>query len=264
MASLFVYLLAGVVILSLVTLLWLLSLYLGDASIIDIFWGTGYVILNGLYFFLTPQGMLERKILISLLVTLWGLRLSIFLLYRNWRLPEDYRYRNWRQQAGTSWWWRSYFKVFLLQGVLIWILSLPFLIAQGSPVPDRLTVLDYAGLMVWGVGFAFETVGDLQLARFRARPENRGKLLTKGLWRYTRHPNYFGDAVQWWGFFLIAASAGGAWTLYSPLLMTTLLLRVSGVRMLERGLKESKPGYEAYQKSTSAFLPWFPRDEGSG
>ncbi len=258
-----IYAIAALVILGLMVALWLLSLVLKDSSIVDIFWGTGFVITAWFYFFLTPDGYAARKWLIVILATIWGLRLSIHILRRNWGHGEDYRYQKWRQEAGSSWWWRSFFKVFLLQGALMWIISAPLLAAQFSPSPARLIWLDYLGAILWGIGFFFEAVGDWQLARFRAVPGNKGKLLNTGLWRYTRHPNYFGDATQWWGFYLIAAAAGGYWTIFSPIIMTLLLRRVSGVTMLEKSLKESKPGYKEYVETTNAFIPWFPRESSS-
>ncbi len=243
--------------------LWLISLLLKDSSIVDIFWGTGFVITAWFYFFLTPDGFAARKLLIVILTTIWGLRLSIHILLRNWGHGEDYRYQQWRQEAGSNWWWRSFFKVFLLQGALMWIISAPLLAAQSNPNPARLIWLDYLGAILWGIGFFFEAVGDWQLARFRANPDNKGKLLNTGLWRYTRHPNYFGDAAQWWGFYLIATAAGGYWTIFSPIIMTLLLRRVSGVTMLEKSLKESKPGYKEYVETTNPFIPWFPHKSSS-
>ncbi|HUV91862.1 MAG TPA: DUF1295 domain-containing protein, partial [Anaerolineales bacterium] len=227
-----IYANAALVILGLMIALWLISLLLKDSSIVDIFWGTGFVITAWFYFFLTPDGFVARKWLIVILTTIWGLRLSIHILLRNWGHGEDYRYQQWRQEAGSNWWWRSFFKVFLLQGALMWIISAPLLAAQSNPNPARLIWLDYLGAILWGIGFFFEAVGDWQLARFRANPDNKGKLLNSGLWYYTRHPNYFGDAAQWWGFYLIAAAAGGYWTIFSPIIMTLLLRRVSGVTML--------------------------------
>ena len=249
----------GALILGLVSALWLVSLLMRDASIVDIFWGLGFVIAAWVYFASTPDGYASRKLLLVALVTAWGLRLSLHILRRNWGKGEDYRYRHWREQAGGRWWWQSYFKVFFLQGLLLWVISAPLLAAQISPIPAQITVLDGLALAVWGVGFFFEAVGDWQLMRFRADPANQGRLLTGGVWRYTRHPNYFGDAAQWWGYYLIALSAGSWWTVFSPLLMTTLLVRVSGVRLLEQGLKESKPGYKEYAERTSAFVPRPPR-----
>jgi steroid 5-alpha reductase family enzyme len=259
-----VYLLAGGVILGLMILLWLLSLALRNSSIVDIFWGTGFVIVAWATFLLTPEGFLARKLLLAGLVTVWGLRLSIHILRRNWGKSEDFRYAKWRGESGRNWWWYSFFKVFLLQGILLWIISTPLVTAQVSPVPARLGLLDGLAVVVWASGFFFEAVGDWQLERFKADPANRGKLLTTGVWHYTRHPNYFGDAAQWWGYFLIAAGAGVWWTGFSPILMTLLLVRVSGVALLEKTLIETKPGYRAYAETTSAFVPWFPRRPRSG
>jgi steroid 5-alpha reductase family enzyme len=254
-----IYIATGALIVGLVSTLWLVSLLRRDASLVDIFWGLGFVTAAWVYYVGTPDGYALRKLMLVSLVTLWGLRLSLHILRRNWGKGEDYRYRGWRQQAGGNWWWQSYFKVFLLQGFLLWIISAPLLAAQISPTPARLTALDDLALVVWGVGFFFEAVGDWQLRRFKADPANQGKLLTSGVWRYTRHPNYFGDAAQWWGYYLFALSAGGWWTVFSPLLMTYLLVRVSGVALLERSLRESKPGYKEYAERTSAFVPWWPK-----
>jgi len=253
------FLLSGAAILLLMILLWLLSLALKNSSIVDIFWGTGFVITAWIVFALTPEGALARRLLLCTLVTLWGLRLSLHILVRNWGKPEDFRYRAWREEAGRPWWWKSFFKVFLLQGVLMWIVAAPLVAAQFPGRPAGLTVWDGLGAAVWAIGFTFEAVGDWQLTRFKADPANKGKLLTSGVWRYTRHPNYFGDAAQWWGFFLIAVAAGGWWTIFSPIVMTTLLVRVSGVAMLEKSLATTKPGYREYIETTSAFIPRPPR-----
>ena len=151
--------------------------------------------------------------------------------------------------------------VFLFQGLLIWIVTLP---VQAGQVPDSpdLGWMAAAGTAVWITGFLFEGIADLQLARFKADPTNEGRVLQTGVWRYTRHPNYFGDTTQWWAFYLVAAAGGGFWTIYSPILMTALLLRVSGVALLEKSLKEAKPKYKEYVETTSAFIPWFPRKRG--
>jgi len=258
MTFLEVYGIGLAVTLTLMTLLWLLSLRLKNSSIVDIFWGSGFVISSWVYFALTPDGFLPRKLLINLLVTIWGLRLSIHILVRNWGKSEDFRYQKWRMEAGGKWWWLSFFRVFLLQGILLWIISSPLLAAQYAGQPDRLTAFDFIGLLLWGIGFFFEAAGDFQLSRFRSRKENKGRVLDRGVWRYTRHPNYFGDATQWWGYFLIACAAGGWWTVFSPAMMTFFLLRVSGVALLEKSL-ETRPGYKEYLVNTSAFIPWFPR-----
>jgi steroid 5-alpha reductase family enzyme len=259
MSFLSIFLTTGLVILGLMTLLWLVSLALKNSSIVDIFWGLGFIIVAWVAFFLTPDGVLPRKLLLCALVTIWGLRLAIHIFVRNWGKPEDYRYQAWRKAAGTSWWWRSFFRVFMLQGVLLWIISTPLLAAQHSAQPSQLIWLDALAVLVWLVGFFFEAVGDWQLAHFKANPANKGKVLSSGVWRYTRHPNYFGDATQWWAYYLIALAAGGWWTIFSPVIMTLFLMRVSGVTLLEKTLKVEKPGYKEYTENTSEFIPWFPR-----
>jgi steroid 5-alpha reductase family enzyme len=253
------YLNLGLIILGLMSVLWLGSLALKNSSIVDIFWGTGFVITAWAAFLLTPEGFEVRKWLITILVTIWGLRLSLHILTRNWGKPEDFRYQVWRKEAGAAWWWRSFFKVFILQGILMWIIAAPLLAAQVSAQPAKLTWLDFLALPLWLIGFIFEAVGDWQLRRFIANPANKGKVLQTGVWRYTRHPNYFGDAAQWWAYYLVALAAGGWWTLFSPVIMTTLLTRVSGVTLLEKSLKEEKPGYKEYAEQTSEFIPWFPK-----
>lgn len=259
MTFLQIYALAGLAILGFMLVLWIVSLVLKNTSIVDIFWGAGFVFSTWVYFLLTPDGFPVRKWILSLLVTIWGLRLSLYILWRNWGKPEDFRYHKWREEHGKNWWWFSFFQTFLLQGALMWIISVPLLGAQISPTPARLTLLDFLAVAIWGIGFFFEAAGDFQLARFKANPANKGKVLDSGVWRYTRHPNYFGDATQWWAYYLFATAAGAFWTLYSPILMTLLLLRVSGVALLEKTLKETKPQYKAYIESTNAFVPWFPR-----
>jgi steroid 5-alpha reductase family enzyme len=245
------------------TAVWLLSLPLRNASIVDIFWGLGFIVVAAVYFGLT-DGFLGRKILITALVAVWGLRLSLYILWRNWGEGEDYRYRTWREESEGRFWWTSFFRVFLLQGVVMWLVSMPVLAAQYYETPDNFTVVDFLGVLVWGIGFLFESVGDLQLAVFKSNPENKGKVLRSGLWRYTRHPNYFGDAMVWWGHFIVAAATvNGLWTVFSPVVMTFLLLRVSGVALLERKQTKTKPEYRDYVESTSAFVPWFPRSPES-
>jgi steroid 5-alpha reductase family enzyme len=253
-----IYLFSALIILVYMTAIWVASLFLCNSSIVDIFWGAGFVVVYWIYFAFTPGGFLGRKLLLGILVTIWGLRLFPHILRRNWGKPEDFRYQKWRQEAGGKWWWQSYFKVFVLQGILMWIISAPLLAAQYSSFPARAILFDLIALVIWIVGFFFESVGDWQLARFIANPANKGKVLRTGVWRYTRHPNYFGDATQWWGYYLFATVAGGWWTIFSPVLMTFMLLKVSGVALLEKSMRE-KPGYKEYAESTSAFIPWFPR-----
>ena len=259
MSMLSIFIIAGAAILGFMTVLWLVSLALRNSSIIDIFWGAGSVFSGWVYYALTLDGSPARKLLLMALVTIWGLRLSFYILYRNWRKPEDYRYQKWREEAGQSWWWRSFIKVFLLQGFFMWIISVPLLAAQYPALPVSLGLLDYLGAALWGYGFFFESLGDLQLARFKSNPANKGSLLDKGVWRFTRHPNYFGDAAQWWGYYLVALSAGGWWSIFSPVFMTYLLVKVSGVALLEKSLKNAKPGYEEYVRRTSPFIPLPPK-----
>jgi len=253
-----VFISAGLLILGLMVLLWLVSLAIKNSSIVDIFWGTGFVIIAWFILFSSSEGYLLRKILMVLLVTIWGLRLTIHILVRNWGKPEDFRYQKWRQESGSIWWLKSFFQVFLLQGFLMWIISTPIIAAEISPI-SPLGFLDYLAVIVWGFGFFFEAAGDSQLTKFKSNPANKGKVLDTGVWRYSRHPNYFGDAFQWWGFYLFALSAGAWWTVFSPVIMTLLLLKVSGVALLEKSLKETKPQYRDYMEATSAFVPWFPR-----
>jgi steroid 5-alpha reductase family enzyme len=242
------------------TLLWLFSLWIKNSSIVDIFWGLGFIAAFWTAAWLTSESSSNRILLLGILVTIWGLRLSIHIFQRNHDQPEDFRYAKWRAEAGTTWWWRSFFKVFLLQGVLLWMIAAPLIAVHVSiPNPLKCECTDLTGIALWLVGFIFEAGGDYQLKKLKANPANKGKLLTTGFWSITRHPNYFGDAAQWWGFYLIAFSAGAWWTIFSPILMTYLLIRISGVALLEKSLKESKSDYAEYIKKTSAFLPWFPK-----
>jgi steroid 5-alpha reductase family enzyme len=254
----YIAVLGGGIILAMMFALWLASLFLKDASIVDIFWGIGFIVIVWTSFAVAPQGYLPRKQLICTLVTIWGLRLALHIAIRNWGKPEDFRYAKWRKENGARWWWFSLFQVFLLQGFLMWIISTPLIAAQTSGFPAILTPLDMIGVTIWVLGLVFEATGDLHLLLFKANRANEGRILRAGLWKYTRHPNYFGEAVLWWGYYVIALAAGEGWTIFSPILMIWLLLRVSGVAMLERTMT-LKPDYDDYMQKTSAFLPWFPR-----
>ena len=247
------------VVLAYMTFLWLVSLVLKNASIVDIFWGLGFIVAVTAYF-VAGDGWMTRKLLVLGLVSAWGLRLSGYILWRNHGKDEDFRYRKMREASGASFWWRSYFQVFLMQGLLLWVISAPLLASQYNERPDHLAVTDVLGAAVWGLGFFFEAAGDWQLARFKSDRVNKGKVMRYGLWRYTRHPNYFGDATLWWGYFMIAAGTTDGWvTAFGPVIMTVLLMRVSGVALLERTLKREKPEYADYIARTSAFVPWLPK-----
>jgi steroid 5-alpha reductase family enzyme len=254
-----VYLANLAILLACMTLLWIVSVLLKNASIVDPFWGATFVI-SGLYYFSeTPDGEPARKLIVVILVMIWGARLSLYLLWRNWGKGEDFRYQAFRQRYGPErYWWISFFQTFMLQGILAWIISVPLLGAQVQG--DPLNVLDFAAVVIWTIGFIFEAGGDLQLARFIRDPANRGKLLTTGFWRYSRHPNYFGDAACWWGFGLLSLAAGSYLAILGAAVMTFLLVRVSGVAMLERSLAVNKPGYEDYVRRTSSFIPWKSRE----
>jgi steroid 5-alpha reductase family enzyme len=246
-------------ILTVLTVVWLISVRRRDASIVDICWGLGFVLLAWLYCFLSPT-LTPRSWLVAALTTLWGTRLSGHIVRRNHGKGEDPRYQAMRASNGPAFWWRSLFTVFWLQGAILWFVALPLLVAVRATAPAALTMIDGVGIVLFAVGFGFEVLGDYQLARFRAEPSNRGRVLDRGLWRYTRHPNYFGDAALWWGVYTIASATPGGWfTALSPALMTFLLTRVSGVTLLEQSLATSKPGYRAYIDRTPAFFPWIPR-----
>lgn len=246
-------------ILTVLTLVWMLSVKRRDASIADICWGLGFVLLAWLDVLLSPA-LTPRSWLVATLMTLWGARLSQHIFRRHRGKGEDPRYRSMRALHGRAFWWRSLFTVFWLQGAILWFVALPLLVAVRTTQPAALTAVDGLGILLFAVGFGFEVVGDYQLERFRTEPSNRGAVLESGLWRYTRHPNYFGDATMWWGMYAAAVLTPGGWlTVLSPSLMTLLLMRVSGVTLLEDGLKASKPGYRAYIARTPAFFPWFPR-----
>jgi steroid 5-alpha reductase family enzyme len=246
-------------ILALVTALWGVSVALKDTSIVDIFWGSDFVIVAWVAYVL-GDGSADRRLLLALLVTIWGLRLTAHLARRNLGKGEDYRYAEMRRRHGERWPLRSLMVVFWLQGALMWVVSLPVPVAMNDPTPIGLGALDWIGAAIWVVGLAFEAGGDQQLARFKADPANRGKVMDRGLWRYTRHPNYFGDFCVWWGIWLVALATGSAWwTAVGPVVMSVLLIRVSGAAPLERSLTKRREGYADYVAHTSAFFPWPPR-----
>jgi steroid 5-alpha reductase family enzyme len=238
---------------------WFLSLILKNVTVVDSLWGLGFVLIAWLTFFLT-DGFLGRRLLIALLVTVWGLRLSIYLSRRNWGKGEDPRYGSWREKSGKHFWIVSLFKVFLLQSLFLWAISLSLQYGAASKTPAMITWLDLCGLSLWMVGFVFEAVGDWQLAAFKSNPANKGKVMDRGLWAYTRHPNYFGECLMWWGIFVIAFSTPNSWwTVLSPLIITAVLLKMTGIPLTERTIVAHRPGYKEYIQRTPAFIPWFPK-----
>jgi steroid 5-alpha reductase family enzyme len=250
---------SGAAVAALMVSTWALSLVRRDASIVDIAWGLGFVVVAWLAFLL-GDGPIERRLLVAALTTTWGIRLAAHMLRLRLGHGEDFRYREMRARYGRRFPVVSLFSVYLLQGLGMWAVSLPVQAAAALPGPSGLTALDLAGVAVWVGGMVFEVGGDSQLARFRADPRNRGKVMDRGLWRYTRHPNYFGDFCVWWGIFLIALAADGAWwAVAGPLTMTLIFTKFFGVPLMERHLASAKPGYGEYARRTSAFFPCRPK-----
>ncbi len=253
------FLQASLIILVLVTLLWIWSIFITNVSIVDLFWGFGFVVVNTFYVFMSGE-LNARKILILTLVSIWGLRLAIYLAWRNIGKGEDFRYQEFRRNYGPKrYWWFSFFQTFLLQGVLIMLVSLPLLGIHSSTDSGELNVLDYIGIIVWLIGFTFEAGGDFQLARFKLNAANKGKVLNTGFWKYTRHPNYFGDSAVWWAYAIFSIAAGSYWQIIGSVIMTLLIIKVSGVAMLEKTLNNTKPQYKEYIQKTNSFFPWFPK-----
>jgi steroid 5-alpha reductase family enzyme len=243
----------ALVLLVYMTLWWLVALYLKRNDVADIAWGLGFVFMSWLAF--AYSGYSARSLLMCCLVTIWGLRLAWHIARRNLGKPEDARYAAWRQE------WkhvalRSYLQIFLLQGVLLFVILFPVLLVHASATVP-LQLFDVVGVGMWLLGFACEAVSDAQLKNFLSDPANRGHIMDRGLWAYSRHPNYFGEVVQWWGMYLLAVAVPfGLATVVSPLLITFLILFVSGVPLLEKKYA-GRPDFEAYKKHTSMFVPWF-------
>jgi steroid 5-alpha reductase family enzyme len=237
-------------------LTWILSLIRRNVAIVDSLWSLMFALAAWTYAAGAPA-VGPRARLVLCLVTVWALRLSLYISWRNWGHGEDRRYQAIRARNQPRFEIKSLYLVFGLQAVLAWAISLPLLGAILSPRPLR--IFDCIGAGLWLLGMVFEAGGDWQLARFKAEPGNRDKVMDRGLWRYTRHPNYFGDFCVWWGFYALAAAAGAWWSFVGPMLMSTLLMRVSGVTLLERDIGERRPKYGDYIRRTNAFFPWMPK-----
>lgn len=246
------------VCLSLLT--WIVSLFKDDVSIVDSLWSLLFLALC-ITWFIEYEFTTPRSGVVLALVALWALRLSAYITWRNLGEAEDPRYQAMRRKYSPNFAIKSLFIVFLLQGTISLVISLPLLAAiTGSRPLNSFDVLATA-LVLFGI--LFESIADAQLAAFKAKPENRERVMNTGLWRYTRHPNYFGECCVWWGFYLFAVAAGGWWSMLSPLLMTFLLLRVSGVALLEKDIVHRRPDYQQYIEQTNAFIPGIPRDSGN-
>ena len=241
---------------TLAILAWVYSLLRGNVAIVDSLWSLMMLLCLVVYLALADSGG-PRSLPVLIMLAAWALRLSLHITIRNHGQPEDRRYQAIRRNNEPNFRFKSVYIVFLLQAFLAWVICLPALAAvSGKTAPGP---LDYAGVALWLTGMFFQAMGDHQLKRFRQQADSQGQVLDSGLWRYTRHPNYFGEATLWWGFYLIALSAGAWWTIISPVLMTFLLLRVSGVVMLEKDIQERRPGYLEYIRNTNAFFPGRPK-----
>jgi steroid 5-alpha reductase family enzyme len=250
------YLYALALILGVGIAAWLVSVMIRNVAFVDSLWSLFFLI-AAVVFAIEAAPLSARGLLVTLLVAVWALRLSLYITARNWGQPEDYRYQKIRENNEPGFAFKSLYIVFGLQGVLAWFIAMPLMPA--IMIPGGIGFLEVAATALWLVGFVFEAGGDYQLAKFKSEPSNKGRVLDTGLWRYTRHPNYFGDFCIWWSFYLFAVSAGGWWTVLSPLLMSFLLLKVSGVAMLEKTITNRRPKYADYIRRTNAFFPGLPK-----
>ena len=241
---------------SMMTAIWICSLFSKDASLVDRFWGAGFVLIAWVVAFFSMP-LTSAKVLVLSVVSIWGLRLSLYIHWRNRGHGEDYRYVEMRRHHGNRFWWYSFISVFCLQGALMLIVAAPVVFLMSSPQVNEISSAGVVGAIFWATGFVFEAGGDWQLLRFKQNPANKGQLLKNGLWSITRHPNYFGDALQWWGIGIMAFAYGqtGLLTFIGPIVMTLFIRKVSGVDLLEKNLKNSKPGYAEYIANTPPFFP---------
>jgi steroid 5-alpha reductase family enzyme len=248
---------AGVTVAVYMSCIFLVAIALKDNSVVDIAYGGAFIAAVAAAGLVSWTGH-PRQLLVTGMITLWGLRLAVHLFTRSRGRGEDFRYRKWREEWGSYFLIRSFFQIYLLQGTVVLIVASPALMVMASPGPG-LGLLDAAGVGIWTLGFIFEALGDWQLLVFKKDSGNRGKIITHGLWRYSRHPNYFGECTLWWGVYLVALGSPGAlWTAVSPLTINFLLLYVSGIPMLEKKYK-GDPAFEEYKRRTSPLIPWFPR-----
>ena len=252
--EIFLYTIA--VMTAIAVILWITSLIKRDVGIVDSFWSLMILAAGLCFLYFGDTSQSERSSLVLILLSIWSIRLAAHISWRNWGQPEDSRYQDIRKNNQPYFEWKSFYIVFLLQAVLAAIVALPLMSIFGSG--NAINIIDLFAFTLWLIGMSFESISDLQLARFKSSASNRGKVLNTGLWRYSRHPNYFGEFCIWWAFFLFAAASGHWWSIISPLLMTILLLKVSGVSLLESTITERRPEYVDYMNTTSAFFPWPP------
>lgn len=247
--------------LTVATVTWVVSLLKRDVSIVDTVWAAMFV-LAALVYASGADHSTGRTPLILTLVVLWALRLSGHIIWRNWGEPEDRRYRDIREKYQPYFGLKSVGIVFWFQAGLAWIISMP--LWQALTVPVEIGAFDVVAVTVWTIGMLFESIADWQLSRFKANPNNQGKVMDRGLWRYTRHPNYFGECLIWWGFYLFAVQTGAWWTAVGPLLLTYFLLKFSGVPLVEHTIIERRPAYREYIARTNAFIPGPPKQSALG
>ncbi len=249
---------SGIGILAFVLIVYVIAQFIKDNSIVDIAWGIGFIIAASISFF-ESQVFLTQNILVNSLVVIWGLRLAIYILTRHSGKGEDYRYKEMREGWGKNALLMGLLKVFFPQAVVMFIIAFPVMIVNIFP-HDGWQITDSMGAIIWVKGFFFEVVGDAQMASFKKNPANKGKVMRTGLWKYTRHPNYFGEATMWWGIFLIAIPSGYWYiSLLSPVLITLLIIKVTGVELLEKKYKDNAE-YQEYVRTTNSFIPWFPKN----
>lgn len=246
------------IILGMGIITWTYSVYRANVNIVDSLWSLMFLVAAIVYFLQSSEPG-ARSLLILGLVTIWALRLSIHLAIRNWNESEDRRYQEIRDNNNPGFEYKSLYLVFGLQGVLAWIISIPLLFAVTPATGFHW--IDFVAIALWLFGFYFEASSDWQLLRFKNKPDNKGKVLDAGLWKYSRHPNYFGEFCIWWSFFLFALPSGGWWTIYAPVLMAFLLLKVSGVVLMEKDISHRRPEYQDYVNRTSAFFPALPKKQ---
>lgn len=232
------------------------SILIRRNDVADVGWGLGFILVSAVSAWF--GGGSVSGLLATALVTLWGTRIALHIYLRNKDKEEDFRYKNWRNNWGKYFYVRSYFQVFILQGILMFLISLPVVLSNLFFTEYSLVFL-IIGFIVWTIGFIFESVGDYQLGQFVSEQKNKGKIMMSGLWAFTRHPNYFGEVAMWWGIFIICMPHA-LWLLMllSPLAITILILKVSGIPMLEKKY-EGNPEFQAYKQRVSAFFPWFPK-----
>jgi steroid 5-alpha reductase family enzyme len=252
-----VLLLSGGAVLVYMTGWFIVAQIRGRNDLADVAWGLGFILAAGVSL-VAAGSYTPRGLMVSGLVMVWGVRLALHIHSRNRSRGEDPRYRKWREEWGRWFVLRSFLQVFMLQGVLLVLVAMPVIFINVSPTTPIIW-LDFLGVGVWLTGFSFEAIGDWQLLRFIRNPANRGRLMTGGLWRYTRHPNYFGEVTLWWGIWLLALSLSAGWlTIIGPLTITILILKVSGIPMLEKPYLE-RADFKEYRRRTSAFFPLPPR-----